>query len=569
MPDQKRPDGATDGAPEEASDEASASAAAGQSSSDQDLDSQTWRQRLDDDTEREVSAKAGDSVTGPGLVVLFHPDLTRVGEFAPLSDLGTGSALSRTEPVFHGSFSDDYRPLADPHLSRKPLTIAQDGDQILIDPGPSGSTVLVDGVPIAGREAFPLSSLNRGLVLELAQRVVLLLRIMPLIRPRSGESSNLFGCSAEMDAVRQDITRVASSDLPVLIRGETGTGKELVAKAIHDQSGRSGKAWTPVNLGALPAELAGAELFGSTAGAFTGARARPGLFRQSEGGTLFLDEVGEANAEVQVALLRVLQEGMLRPIGSDREEKVDVRIVAATDSDLATGVATGRLKAPLLQRLAGYEINIPALRTRRDDIGVLLVHFLRMRLDEMGQEDELLVRCKRERPWLPARLVTRLALNSLKGNVRQLRHFAEQLVVRSWEDEQVDPESTPSLGLGERSDIAEPVPESAAAPRSGPPKPKSDAHRDPMDVSEDELVEAMQLSRWEVSRAARHLGVARSSLYGLIEECPRLRKGSELSKEEIEEAQQRAAGRLTDMVEQLQVSRVALKARMRALGLEK
>src|SRR5262249_36055632 len=142
-----------------------------------------------------------------------------------------------------------------------------------------------------------------------------------------------------------------------------------------------------LNLGALPPSLAAAELFGATRGAFTGAeQARRGYFRRAHGGTLFLDEIGETPQEVQPLLLRGLESGEIQPLGSEERVHADVRIVAATDTDLEQAVATGRFRGPLLHRLGGYAIRLPALRERRDDIGRLLVHFLRCELAALGEE---------------------------------------------------------------------------------------------------------------------------------------------------------------------------------------
>jgi DNA-binding NtrC family response regulator len=162
--------------------------------------------------------------------------------------------------------------------------------------------------------------------------------------------------------------RVAPAKVPVLIRGETGTGKELLARAIHDSSGRTG-VFVPINCAALPPDLAATELFGHTRGAFSGANtARPGLFRAADGGTLLLDEVGDLPLELQGHLLRVLQEGRVRPVGADRDVGVDARIVAATHVDLDAAVRRGSFREDLLSRLAQVVLVVPPLRARRADI---------------------------------------------------------------------------------------------------------------------------------------------------------------------------------------------------------
>ncbi|HKE16963.1 MAG TPA: sigma 54-interacting transcriptional regulator [Kofleriaceae bacterium] len=191
--------------------------------------------------------------------------------------------------------------------------------------------------------------------------------------------------SLQLERRAADIERIAPTVVPVLVVGETGTGKELVAQAIHSLSGRRGP-FVPVNCGALPRTLVESELFGYRRGAFSGAREdRPGLARKADGGTLFLDEVAELPEESQVALLRLLQEGEVRPVGSSELVRVDVRVIAATHQDIAARVDEGRFRRDLYARLAGYEMRVPPLRERREDIGSLIAALL-CRLDRGGGE---------------------------------------------------------------------------------------------------------------------------------------------------------------------------------------
>ena len=173
-----------------------------------------------------------------------------------------------------------------------------------------------------------------------------------------------------------DLAKIAPAPVPVLVRGETGTGKELVARAIHERSGRRGP-FVAINCGALPRTLIESELFGYRRGAFSGAREdRDGLVRRAHGGTLFLDEIAERPEESQVALLRVLQEGEVRPIGAAEAVTVDARIVAATHQDLTARIADGRFRQDLYSRLAGFEVTLPPLRERREDVGTLIASLL-------------------------------------------------------------------------------------------------------------------------------------------------------------------------------------------------
>jgi len=225
--------------------------------------------------------------------------------------------------------------------------------------------------------------------------------------------------SAQMLDLCSQIRKMAPSELTALVVGETGVGKELVARALHEVSGRGGPFVT-VNCGALPRELMEAELFGHTAGAFTGARAaRKGLVREAEGGTLFLDEVGELPLELQPKLLRFLQEGELRSVGSDRSVSVKVRIVAATHRDLAENVELGTFREDLYFRLRVLVLSVPALRERRSDIPMLAEYFLREAASSSGRTlrgfEKAALRALVTRDW--------------PGNVRQLQHLVQRSAV--------------------------------------------------------------------------------------------------------------------------------------------
>ena len=257
-----------------------------------------------------------------------------------------------------------------------------------------------------------------------------MLHRMPPAPARETDRFGLIGDSAAVAQVRADIRRVADLEVAVLLRGETGTGKELVARAIHRSSARRSRPYLAVNMGAIPPALAAAELFGAARGAFTGAdQRRAGYFSQAHGGTLFLDEIGETPAEVQALLLRALETGEVQPLGAEAPRRVDVRVLAATDADLEASIAAGRFRAPLLHRLNGYEIRLPALRERREDFGQLFFAFLRQELEAMGEGERLEDPGPRGTPWLPAPVVARLAAADWPGNVRQLRNVARQIAI--------------------------------------------------------------------------------------------------------------------------------------------
>ena len=228
----------------------------------------------------------------------------------------------------------------------------------------------------------------------------------------------LVGKSDAMREVARMVERVADAPTSVLVTGESGTGKEMVARALHHRSGRAKAAFVAVNCGALPESLMESELFGHVKGAFTGATsAKEGLIRAAHGGTLFLDEIGELAPNLQVKLLRVLQERKVRPVGGEDEIGVDVRIVAATNQDVERAVAEGTLRQDLYYRLNVIHIHLPPLRERQEDIPILADHFLRK---HAAVQDKRLAFSAEARRWI--------ATQPYPGNVRELENVVERAV---------------------------------------------------------------------------------------------------------------------------------------------
>jgi two-component system nitrogen regulation response regulator GlnG len=501
-------------------------------------------------------AAAPGSVLWPGLTVLYHPDLRRVGERALLSELVAGrpERLSRLEPLFAAPSPDALAaPLAHRRLSREPLLLEASGEGIRLRTAGSPTPVLAGGEPVAGERLFDAAEIERGVVLLLAGRVVLLLhRLDPYVDPALPR----FGLTGEhpaMTALRRSLQQAAGVAVPVLLRGESGTGKELVAAALHQAGGRRDGPFLAVNMAAVPASLAAAELFGAARGAFTGAdRRRDGFFARAHGGTLFLDEVGEMPVEVQTLLLRCLETGEIQPVG-EAPRRVDVRLVAATDADLESAVAEGRFRAPLLYRLEGYRIRLPPLRERREDFGRLLVEFLRQELPAVGEPERL----EADPPWVPAEVVARLALHPWPGNVRQLRNTVRQLVIanRGRNEAVLDPA------------LAEALKESAAVAPSPPPSPVRTEARKPADVTEEELIAALKATRFRPHAAARKLGIPRPSIYHLMKKSPRLQTAADMGREDLEAALRLSGGDVAAMAAALEVSEQGLRRRLRQLGL--
>jgi len=235
-----------------------------------------------------------------------------------------------------------------------------------------------------------------------------------------GDYGAIVGASDAMRRVFEDLDRIVESDLPVLITGESGTGKELVARAIHKNGQRAKRPFVSENCAAIPETLLESELFGHAKGAFTGAhRAKKGLFESATGGTLFLDEIGDMSAAMQKKLLRVLQEGEVRPVGSDKIVAVDVRLLAASHRDLAEHMAEGTFREDLYYRIHVLSVELPSLRDRVDDIPLLAEHLLARAAREAG----------RTAPELPHEVVTALCAHDWPGNVRELENEMRRLVV--------------------------------------------------------------------------------------------------------------------------------------------
>ncbi len=291
-----------------------------------------------------------------------------------------------------------------------------------------------NGLYVDGR-ACARAELRHGSVIRVGSSLLLFvdteMRIDEMLRP---ESATLLGYSVAMQRVRGDIELIARRATSVLILGETGVGKELVAEQIHEQSGRRGR-FVAVNCAAIAEGVAESELFGHIAGAFTGAAARTdGLFTAADGGTLFLDEVGELPAPLQAKLLRALETGEIRPVGTSAAKRVDVRVIAATHRDLHADVAKGSFRADLLARLAGWTFAVPPLRERREDI---------LRLAE-----GIMLTCTIGRPLAPG-AAEALLLHDWPYNVRELRQVLLAAAVRAQRSDALRLEHLPEA-LGTR-----------------------------------------------------------------------------------------------------------------------
>lgn len=492
----------------------------------------------------------------PGLTILWHPEVDRVGERAALLELASGTVeVSRTAPLFSQPRSSVRRPLADPFISRQPFTLSFGREGWTVECCDCRLNVEVDGAPL--RQRVQLDGAMEP-VLVLGGRVALVLHWLDPTPARKPKAFSLVGESAKMLRLAEDVAAIADLGDPVLIRGETGSGKELLAESLHRASGRPGRH-VAANMAAIPRQLAASELFGAVRGAFTGAdRFRKGLCQSARRGTLFLDEIGDAPAEVQVALLRAIESGRARAVGDEVERAIDVRWVAATDADLEGAVARGDFRAQLLHRLESFVLHLPPLRDRRDDIGRLFLHFLEIELERFGE----LCRLQSAEPWVPASLLAKLAMQPWPGNVRQLRNVTRQLVVanRGSEDFRV-PGAVGKLWRSVSEPGKEPTTESMRSKQS------ARKHRSIRNLDDEAIRQALTASCFEIKATAAALGVSRSALYRRLETMPGIRRAADLDDGVVRHALARHDGNVEAAALDLRVSRAALVRRLaRTLG---
>ncbi len=370
-------------------------------------------------------------------------------------------------------------------------------DRIQALPAPRPRVVLVTA---HGSERLAVEAIKRGALdyfkkpFELDDVVAVVRRALGTVTLErenarlSGEVSllrSLVFVSPAMSRLAELVARVAPRDVTVLLTGESGTGKERIAEALVRGSARADRPFVRFNCASLTESLAEAELFGHAKGAFTGAvRARPGLFREADGGTLLLDEVGELGLAVQARLLRVLQEGEVRPVGEDRPVSVDVRLVAATHRDLAAEVKAGRFREDLFYRLKVVHLHVPALRERPEDVPALARHFFARAAKAFG--------VPAVQPAGP--VLERLAAWSWPGNVRELENAIESAVALS-ADGSIDLAHLPGPGGAEVEATAAGLKEKIEAYERGL------------------IVAALDGAKGNVSEAARQLRIGRATLH--------------------------------------------------------
>jgi two-component system nitrogen regulation response regulator GlnG len=495
-------------------------------------------------------------LTGPGapaapllaVTIAWHPDRTRIGAQFVRAGL---VELNRYAPLFMHPGHDGLA-LGHGGISRQPLRLARDAhDNVAMTPPASPMAVEVNGGVVTDAVLFNADEIATGQVLTLGRAVVLVLHWMHRL-PQDNAVPGLVGVGSAAIGVREQIRMVAHASLPVLLVGETGTGKEIAARAIHALGPRAAAPLVAVNMAALSEAQAALQLFGSVAGAGADKQCE-GVFAEADAATLFLDEIGNAPPGVQPMLLRVLEGGEYRPVGATHDRRSSARLVAATDQEL-DGVVFNQA---LLHRLEGFVIRMPPLRARREDIGVLIVHLLdQHNTGPAGAQIDL-----------PAPLVAALAAHDWPGNVRQLAHALQRAVLMLGEG------LAPTLEQLVRT--VRPAPQPASEVTSEPASASSTAPAGksvwtagrvkPAALSDSDVLGAMAAHAWNIQAAAQALGISRPSLYKLLEDHPVIRRAETIPEMDIARAMATCAGDVESCAALLQTPAEALRRRWRLL----
>jgi two-component system nitrogen regulation response regulator NtrX len=423
-------------------------------------------------------------------------------------DGAAASAVLEREPDLELALLDVALPGEDGLTLLRRWVLERPGMTVILMSGHGTIEMAVEALRVGAYDFLekPLSSDKVLVTLKNAERQARLVRENAALRESAGLGRTLVGRSQVIRELIERIALAAPTTATVLVTGDSGTGKELVARALHDLSPRKDEMFVALNCAALPEELVESELFGHEKGAFTGAlAARRGKFEEAHRGTLFLDEIGDMSARTQAKLLRVLQDGVVTRVGGSAATKVDVRVVAATNRALEAAVAAGTFREDLYYRLNVVPLFIAPLRDRTEDLGMLAEHFLATLARSMGRKPRHLDRGA----------LALLARHRWPGNVRELRNLLERLVI---------------LTAGEtisEADVAQQLPGAAAVPPAPPveePAPESEPVDDEapalagslkaqLDLAERAALEDALVRAGSVARAAELLGLERSHLY--------------------------------------------------------
>jgi DNA-binding NtrC family response regulator len=403
-------------------------------------------------------------------------------------DRGESVRLQENKPVFFGSSPTCEMVLSDKTVSRRHMSAELAGDEVIVRDNESTNGTFIQG------SRFKEINIGFGAEVKLGRTVIKFLPDEEVVEPEpSAEESfgHLLGSDTKMRQMFKLLQDVAATDATVLIEGETGTGKELIAEEVHNHSLRRNGPFVVFDCGAVPRELIESALFGHVKGSFTGAITdRRGAFAEAHGGTIFLDEIGEMALDLQPSLLRVLDKRAVRKVGSNTYEKIDVRVVAATNRDLRSEVAKKAFREDLYYRLAVIRVSVPPLRERGSDIPLLVSHFIQQFSPDrpiQASPDDL----------------ARIQRHSWPGNVRELRNTMERACLLSRGDtlnidDALQEDSAPALGI--RTDL-----------------PFKEAKGQLVEMFEREYIEdLMRRHKMNLSAAAREAQIDRKHLRELI-----------------------------------------------------
>jgi DNA-binding NtrC family response regulator len=494
--------------------------------------------------------------------ILFHSNLDRIGDrigdALANDDSDDGIIFGRDSPIFHGA-DGKSAPLADPCISREQLRIAYFPAMEAFRVSPSASSRRPVLAFTLHGDRLPIDQpLKPGSLVAIGDRVLLHLTTRP---PQSKmDALGLVGDSAEMNTLRQRIRTVSLSNGTALIYGESGVGKELVARAIHRASKNRDSPHLVVNCAAIPENLLESNLFGHIQGAFTGAKTdKEGLFKAAGRGSVFLDEIGELPLTMQSKLLRVLQERKVCPVGGHRETPIEARMIAATNRNLLEEVQAGRFREDLYYRLSGLSIDVPPLREHPEDIALLFKAFFGEKRDEHTELRRWWRSADQHAPPIPMELFQGMLAFDWPGNVRQLRNSIESLAV----------ENVASTEFVYPRDFGAASPSASSNAHSEEMAPPADSSHETTgsDLDEATLLRLLEKHDYVQRRVAKELGVSHTTIDRRMREMG-FRRPRDFAEEELQEAAVKAGQNLNVMARLLRVSRRGLQLRLSALGIE-
>jgi DNA-binding NtrC family response regulator len=495
--------------------------------------------------------------------IAFHSDLSRVGDqlVVPSAPLIVG----RESPRFQGPHAAEA--LADPCISREQFRIffQENTKQFQVIAAESSRRPLQffdeSGAPLSPEAAA--HGVPPGTYLAVGDRALLLLDHRPRRGALRDESLGLRGDGTAIRELRTRIRAVAVGNDPALVLGETGTGKELVARAIHEASERRGGRFVAVNCAALPDALVESELFGHVRGAFSGAVApAPGVFRSADGGSLFLDEVAELSPTAQAKLLRALETGTVRPVGGTSELPIDVRIIAATHRDLNAAVHAGTFRADLFARLDGPGVRVPPLRLHRADLPALFTYFLSQRRSADPAVDALFRAADVRPPTLPMAVILGLLGHTWPRNVRELARYVAKVAAAARESAPGSLRPVP-LSIDPGTAPGDSEARVSVAPETSGERAREGARDRP---SREELELLLQDHDYVAHRVARALGVPRTTLDRWLRHSQILRP-ADLDRAAVESALLATGGNIERAADALRISARGLRLRLGELGL--